>query len=116
MDQAALSSGAGLGSLNALRRRGAWRRLRAVSLRAGEALESASKGAGLVIDGSALGPSERRPECFWFPPWEGPSNGADLLTRMTVEAILEEGRIRLVPREQAAEFWKEWWNREREKK
>lgn len=115
MEQASLSSSAGFGSLNALRRREAWRRLRAVSLRAGDALESASKGSGLAIDGSALGPSERRPESVWFPPWEGPSDGADLLTRMAVEAILEEDRIRLVPREQAALFWKDWWEKEREK-
>jgi hypothetical protein len=116
LEQAALSSGAGLGALNALRRRETWRRLREIQVKGREVLEAVSRGAGLGIDAAALGPSEKpAPECFWFPPWEGPSNGADLLKKMPFEAILEADRIRMVPAAQAADFWKEWWDKEREK-
>ncbi len=121
LEQAGLSRSASLFALNALRRRDAWRRLRDVSLKdlsggvtTVEVVRTISGKSALAIDPGAIAGDGRGDRIFcWFPPWDGPADGASAVCRMAAEAslevVLESDRIRLLAVGEALAFWKEWW-------
>lgn len=113
-------------SLNALRRNGAWKKLkdrRMVEDLAGnrlEVLEQLCQKAGLRIE---LETPTRRDEESWtlkrvrLSSKKGRRSLLDALNLIVsgkpYDYVLEKGHVRIVPRRQATEFWNAWWREQK---
>jgi len=113
--------------LNAARRPDVWKRLKGKRIRsAGETGrklgEIIAAQLGLKWDASGLGSAEEKP---WRPgytevqPRGWAVRDLDLalsgVSSEGYEYVLESDRIRLLPRDKALAFWKDWWTREKGK-
>ncbi len=113
--------------LNAARRPDMWKQLKGKRIRSpgvtGRKLgELIAAQLGLKWDASALGSAEEKP---WLPGYTEvqPRGWAvrDLDLALSgvhsegYEYVLESDRIRLLPRDKALAFWKDWWAREKRK-
>jgi hypothetical protein len=110
-----------LAALNALRRPEEWKRLRAMNVPANlkgtvlQVIESIAKEAGLKVE---LVPDPVLDGDKWF---HFPDDAEDRMSPLSVAialedvvpwtyaAILEEDHVRLVLREEARRFWRDWW-------
>jgi HEAT repeat protein len=110
--------------LNAVRTPQVWKRLRETELKgpvyasARDLIALIAKEAGMSFEEPPANDPNRSTwtnTYFRIQEWAYPLTLLDALDRIRHRSwmvILENDRLRLVPREQALEFWKSWWEKE----